>query len=230
MKESDNYLKTVVAFAAAALFSFTARAQVDSSYHNYLYDSRTEYFTQLPTQRKPVVFFGDSITHWGDWAELTGWTKALNRGIAGDNTFGLLGRLEEVLRHQPTKIFILIGTNDINRSGEKAIPYICNNYGRIIGRVKAVSPRTRVYIQSIFPINNQLINPTYYKGNNEIIGKANAQLRALAKQLDVPYIDVYSALLDGQGQLAAGYTYDGLHLSGKGYRKWVEMLKTQKLL
>lgn len=201
---------------------------VDSSYHNYLYDSRVAYFNQLPAVKKAVLFWGDSITDWGDWAEFLQNTKAINRGIAGDNTYGLRGRIDEILRHQPAKLFILIGTNDINK--KIPVPYIVDNYKKIISEVKLRSPRTRLYVQSVFPINNQLIGRQYYIGTNEQIVELNKALQAMAAEMEVRYVDIYPDLLDAQRQLDARYTYDGLHLSGLGYQAWVRSLKKQRLL
>jgi lysophospholipase L1-like esterase len=201
---------------------------VDSSYHNYLYDSKLAYFKQLPPVNKALVFWGDSITDWGDWAELLNFKKAINRGIAGDNTYGLRGRLDEVLRHNPKKLFILIGTNDIN----KKIPVanIVDNYKKIIREVKRQSPATSIYVQSVFPINNDLIGRQYYSGTNEEILVLNAALKAMAAELQVRYVAVYCQLLDARNQLDARYTYDGLHLSGLGYLAWINYLKQQKFL
>ena len=41
----------------------------------------------------------------------------------------------------------------------------------------------------------------------------------------VSYIDVYSSLLDEEGQLAEAYTTDGLHLSVAGYRILAQALQ-----
>lgn len=200
----------------------------DSSYHNYLYDSRTAYFRQLPAAKKPVIFFGDSITQWGDWCEFLGKANILNRGIAGDNTNGLLARVEEVVRHRPAKLFILVGTNDLNK--HMPATSIVANYRRIISAVQEASPQTRIYVQSVLPINNQLIGRQYYSGTNEQITALNAMLKAMAAETQVTYINVYETLLDNTGQMAARYTYDGLHLSGEGYLKWVQVLKQQRFI
>lgn len=194
----------------------------DSTYHNYLYDSRTAYFRQLPVARKPIVFFGDSITQWGDWCEFFGKANILNRGIAGDNTNGLLARVDEVTRHQPKQLFILVGTNDINK--KMPADAIVHNYRRIIDAVKKASPATKIYVQSVLPINNDLIGRQYYSGTNEQIQLLNEGLHQLAADMKVTYLDIYHQLLDNSGQLEAGYTYDGLHLSGKGYLRWVKAL------
>ncbi|RYZ51462.1 MAG: hypothetical protein EOO14_17955, partial [Chitinophagaceae bacterium] len=79
-------------FGFLFLFVFSAQCilaqAVDSSFHNYWYDSRLQYFKQLPAKKDPVVFWGDSITEWADWNELTGLGNVLNRGIAGDISYG----------------------------------------------------------------------------------------------------------------------------------------------
>lgn len=208
--------------------AMTAGAQEDSSYHNYLYDSRTAYFKQLPIQRKSVVFFGDSITQWGDWSELFGFRKILNRGIAGDNSYGLLARVDEIIRHQPKKIFILIGTNDINK--KSSLASIARTYSRIIDAFKKQLHGTKIYVQSVFPINEKLINRQYYSGTNEQIAALNIALKKMAVSMKVTYVDLYDSLLDDKHQLNAGYTYDGLHLSGKGYLVWVQVLTNKKLM
>jgi lysophospholipase L1-like esterase len=229
MKSYTVFMKTTVLSCLSLYAANTLQAQeVDSTYHNYLYDSRVAYFRQLPSVNKAIVFWGDSITDWGDWAELLHFKKAINRGIAGDNTYGLRARLDEVLRHHPQKLFILIGTNDINKKIPESL--IVANYRKIILDIKRQSPATSIYVQSVFPINNQLIGRQYYIGTNEQIVALNKALQQMAAGEQVRYVDVYSQLLDTAQQLDARYTYDGLHLSGLGYLAWVNCLKQQQLL
>lgn len=230
MFKRRRFYKGMLMLASCTTVTATAQQGVDSTYHNYLYDSRTAYFNQLATVKKPFIFFGDSITQWGDWAELLGFRPVLNRGIAGDNSFGLLARIEEVIRHQPEKLFILVGTNDINLNGDKAATYVITNYKKIVAAIRSKSPHTKIFIQSILPVNNKLINRQYYKGTNEQILAVNSQLKKMAETGQVTYVDVFSHLLDAQQQLEASYTYDGLHLSGKGYRAWIQLLQKEKLL
>lgn len=211
-------------FIACTLFS----QQADSSFHNYWYDSRVAYFKQLPKKKKPVIFLGDSMTEWADWNELTGLGNVLNRGIAGDITPGLLARVEEVARHRPKQVFILIGTNDISKGiSNKDIVRI---YKKVIAQLKKESPQTRIYIQSVFPINDSLINRSYYKGTNIAIVQLNRELKQMADELQVLFVNVFACMLDDNQQLKKEYTYDGLHLSGNGYLQWVAYLKKYNFL
>lgn len=214
----------------ALLFPFYSIAQnvPDSIFHNYLYDTRTLYFSQLPIKTGSIIFWGDSITHWGDWAELTGNANTINRGIAGDNTYGLLNRENEIIRHHPKKLFILIGTNDINIHILQN--QIIKNYASIIRIMQKQSPATRIYIQSVLPINNQLIGRKYYTGTNEEIQLLNKSLDSLANASKTTFVDLYHSLTDNQNQLDSKFTYDGLHLNGNGYLIWINILKKKKFL
>ena len=48
-----------------------------------------------------VVMLGDSITEGADWAALLPQTRVHNHGIGGDDTVGVLRRLDLVTRAQP---------------------------------------------------------------------------------------------------------------------------------
>ena len=86
-----------------------------------LYATRMAKFEAEPVVPGRIIFFGNSITQGGDWAKLTGDSTVLNRGIGGDVTFGLLHRLHDITVRQPSKLFILIGINDISRDIPDAV-------------------------------------------------------------------------------------------------------------
>lgn len=206
--------------------SLKHEAAVDSNYHNYLYDNRLAYFNGLPAAKGGIVFLGNSITHWGDWAELFKNAKVRNRGIAGDISFGVLARLDEITASNPEKIFIMIGVNDIGRK----IPtsYTIRNYEKILLQLKNRSKRTRIFMQSILPINDSLINRKYYTGTNTEIRNLNEELKKLALKHTITYIELHSLFTDASGQMLAKYTYDGIHLTAEGYLLWINYLKKKR--
>ena len=77
------------------------------------YKERVELFAKEPVVTGKVMFLGNSITEGGNWGELLGDKSIINRGIGGDVTFGIMKRLDDVVIRRPSKIFILIGINDI---------------------------------------------------------------------------------------------------------------------
>lgn len=185
--------------------------------HASIYES----CVKLHKKNQLVVFFGDSITHHAPWHEFFSNKIVINRGISGDDTSGLIKRLSAVTALLPKKIFLMIGTNDLWRM--KSVDQIISNIVIILDELHIKSPASKIYIESLIPVRDN------QDQDNEDIIKINAKLQVIAKKRGHPYIDLYTPLKDAQGYLAEEYTYDGLHLNGKGYEIWVDIVKNYVL-
>jgi len=189
---------------------------------------RMEKFKKETNIAGNIVFLGNSITESGNWKKLLKDSTVINRGISGDNTFGVLARIDEIIKLKPSNLFILIGTNDLS----KRIPdeVVIENIFAIVSKIKAGSPKTKIFVQSILPINETVEKfPVQFNNTNHIL-TINDQLTRYAERLRYTYIDLYSNFLDDQGKLNASYTFDGLHLNAAGYQQWVRILKGLKLI
>ena len=168
-----------------------------------------------------IVFFGDSITSGYKIEEFYPKNNVINSGTSGDTTENLLERMEDVYKYNPSKVFILIGINDLNRG--KSIDEITKNIQKIINNIKANRKYTKIYIESVYPINRNVFEEKEYsfneKINNDIIKELNNKIKILCKENKIQYIDVYNSLLDNDGNLKDIYTNEGLHLSDLGYFK-----------
>lgn len=217
----------ILGFACVPLAS-KAQQSYDSSFRFYYYDQKLSMFEQMPTPKNCIVWLGDSITDGGEWSELFPNYNTMNRGISSDNTFGILNRLHEVIRRKPKKIFILIGINDIARNIPDEV--ILRNYRKIIDSLQLQTPATKIYVQSILPTNNKYTQFKNHQNKTEHILYINRALKKLCEERNIHYVNLYDAFLDGEQKLNPLYTNDGLHLTGEGYRRWKEVLLTQKYL
>jgi lysophospholipase L1-like esterase len=181
------------------------------------YDSKVSLFSALPEKKADIVFVGDSHTDRCEWSELFERCGIINRGIDGDTTDGVINRLDEIVSMKPGKIFIMVGGADFI-IGRK-IPQIENNYKIIIGRIRAGSPQTTIYIQSLLPTVQRLVPMPL-----DLIRGLNAKLKMMADGQKVFFIDIYRAMEDSSGGLNPSYSIDGVHLNGQGYRVWREAL------
>lgn len=181
-----------------------------------VYAHRAQHFERLDERNGCIVFLGDSQIQQAEWHELFGdQPVVLNRGISGDNTEGLLERLPEVLRHKPLKIFLLIGVNDlIFRNKVSDIEKV---YRQIVQKIRAESPDTELYLISVLPVNNDLRKTGT---TNEQVLALNARIVQIAHDFALPYLDIATPLKDADGNLAAKFSEDGLHLNGLGYAVW----------
>lgn len=168
-----------------------------------------------------IVFFGDSITNGYKIEEFYPKNNVINSGTSGDTTENLLERMEDVYKYNPSKVFILIGINDLNRG--KSIDEILDNIQRIVNNIKTNRKYTNIYIESVYPINRNVFEDKDYSFNNDIsndtIKELNDRLSNLCKENSIQYVDVYNNLIDSEGNLKKDYTKEGLHLTDLGYFK-----------
>lgn len=195
----------------------------DSTYRPGLYDFEEQLYESYPHAKTDIVFLGNSITDRVDWNELLGICNVHNRGISGDITFGVLQRLHEVTNGKPAKVFILVGINDISRNIPDTV--ILNNYRKIVQRIKTESPHTKIYFQTLLPVNNEFTQFKSHYNKDEHILWLNDQIKKLGRDEKITVIDLYPHFLDGQNKLDKKYTLDGLHPNAEGYKVWAAILK-----
>lgn len=219
----------IVCLSSTITFSLKAQQSWgDSTYRPDIYYPRIHLFRTMPVSKKDVVFIGDSITFWGDWPELLGLKKVKNRGIPGDTSFGLLERLAETVNSKPSIVLIMIGINDLARSTPENV--LLANYKRMLDTVRFYAPNTKVYFQSVLPVNEifgKLNNHYKHTYKIPIINKA---LKELAEIEDVEYIDLYESFSDSEGRLLKSLSWDGVHLTIEGYYNWLNVLKSKKII
>ena len=206
-------MKKIVLLAAALLLAVASFAQSEYNYQ------KRSLFEQLPIRGNDIVFLGNSITDGGEWNELLANPRVKNRGISGDRSSWMLDRLDPIVGWQPRKLFLLIGTNDL-AAGTPAAEVVAN-VRKIVERFQSESPRTKLYVQSVFPVNDSFKKYAAKHGRHDAdIVAVNKGLQALCAEKGIVYIDLWTLLADKNGKLRADLTNDGLHLMGEGYIVW----------
>jgi len=178
-------------------------------------------YTRKPIQENNIVFLGDSLTEGFDLEKYFQDDNLINRGISGDMTQHVLYRLEEITNAEPQKIFLMIGINDLFQGLTERD--LLHNYEKIITEIVTHCPKTKLFIQSILPVNEEFL--LMEENLNTKIYKANNALRKLSKIFNLEYIDIHADFLNEQGQMASRFTFDGAHLSEKGYQLWARLIE-----
>lgn len=210
--------------AAAVAAAFMAVAPACANAESEYWRQRVSLFDILPIERNDIVFLGNSITDGGEFAELFGMPNVKNRGIQSDVISGVAKRLRQVTAGKPKKIFLLIGINDISHN--LTVDRIASDYRDLVRRIRRETPATKLYIQSIFPINNDFGRYRNLKGKEQTLKELNSRLSRIASEEGAEFVDLTPALADPKtGKLTREYTNDGLHLTGKGYRVWTDAIR-----
>lgn len=205
------------------LFISTGSFGQSSKFGTY-YDQRKSLFELLPDAKNEIIFLGNSITDGSEWCELLGNPRARNRGISGDTSEGVLNRLYQVTRVQPAKVFLLIGINDLARNISPDTVYV--NICKIVSGITAKSPETKVYVQSILPVNNTFKTFSGHTSRTPQVKDLNERLKNICPKLGATYVDLFSELKNPDDDLLNPlYTNDGLHLLGEGYEAWAKVIK-----
>lgn len=192
------------------------------------YERRVAEFEAERVEAGRIVFLGNSITEGGDFATLLGDSTVVNRGISGDNTFGVLRRIDEVIARRPSKLFIMIGINDISKDIPPEV--IADNCRQVIERVQGGSPGTQIFLQSLLPLNTAYPGFLQHFAKEYHVIRTNILLREVAAKSGVRFINLFPVFMDATERLDERLTYDGLHLNDAGYAVWVDHLRTMGYL
>ena len=191
-----------------------------------------------------VLFVGDSNTHAfrryveGQRAKHAGFLGGA--GFLAAGSFGLYHALNAMERdavrpafnrqewlvedfiaqHPYTKIYILLGTNDIGAYG---VDRSVENYIELIRRIRLQSPKVTIFIQSVPPMTQ---SSQMRSLNNANIHLFNEKMLAWSKENECYFLNIASVMQDEEGHLPMAYSRDSyVHLSAQVFSIWAEYLR-----
>ncbi|CAN5167869.1 hypothetical protein BH09SUM1_BH09SUM1_22540 [soil metagenome] len=218
----------------------TATPYVDTAGHElgrwelYFYNRVQKFKAEnatLPKDRKNVVFLGDSLTEGFPTKTYFPTQPVLNRGIVSDGANnlpgdqfkyrGILNRMDEcVYDCNPALVILLIGTNDVGQG--PGLKYWIDSEREIVDKIQARFPDAKIVLETLPPTG------AAYKKNaflNPRIIEYNGMIKELAKEKNLPVVDVYNLYVGSDGLLPADLTGDGLHVKKAAYDRWAEALR-----
>jgi len=178
------------------------------------WEGRYAELAALEMQPGDIVMLGDSITEGGDWATLFPEIRVHNHGIGGDDTVGVLRRLDLVTRARPEKVFVMIGTNDLGK-GTRTVDAIIANVAEIVTRIRDEVPSTTIFVQSVLP---------RWHTRTDDVRRLNDGIEAIAKSTGAAWIDLRLIFDRGDGAMDLELAPDALHPNAEGYRRWAELI------
>ncbi len=213
-------LRSLVANVVASSLYSSPRIYTDHYYKRFL-----QFMDEPAIGNKDIVMLGNSLTeNGGDWAARLSNKNVRNRGIIGDEVMGVYDRLHQILPGHPAKLFLLIGVNDV--SHDLTTDTIVGMIRVTVERIRKESPDTKLYLQSLLPINESFGRYKRLAGKTNMIPEINKQLEELAKEKGLTYINLFPLFTEkGSNVLRAELTTDGLHLKEEGYKIWVKAIR-----
>ncbi|GJM25131.1 MAG: hypothetical protein DHS20C16_15460 [Phycisphaerae bacterium] len=198
---------------------------IDATIH---YRERLEHFKSESNEPGGIVLLGSSHLEWFDTANFLPQWRFVNRGIASDRIGvterGILHRLDvSVFDLSPACVILQNGVNDLGelwRTGEPAVAKIVACYEQVVARIQAKLPDTPFAIVSVLPTTGE------FAGITPWIAPFNVELKRIAKEANLDFINFYPDVVGSDDQLRPELTYDGLHLNDDGYQLYAKRLNT----
>ncbi|ALJ04475.1 hypothetical protein APS56_04670 [Pseudalgibacter alginicilyticus] len=164
-----------------------------------------------------VVMLGNSITYQCRWNELLQRHDIINQGIGADVTDGFLQRMKYVYKTEPKVCFIMGGINDL--FGNISSIKINYNIEKIIDTLQSKNIEPIIYSILFVSKKYEENHPTL----NMRVKETNKLLKQTCLNKGIDYIDL-NKFMGNDDYLREEYSYDGLHINGKGYKKWGEII------
>ena len=193
-----------------------------------------------------IVLIGNSITHlwggeprmrWADgnlrepngpesWDSLFHNYRVLNLGFGWDRTQNVLWRLDrgELDGLHPRTVIINIGTNNTSQSQHARMntaPEIVEGIQAICLRVRSKVPDAKIVLMAIFPREQKQDHP-----RRLLINEINKQLESFANEQKITFVNIGSKMLDTDGTLIPGLTFDFCHPTEEGYQLWADEIRS----
>ncbi len=171
-----------------------------------------------------IVFLGDSIMNFYPTDSIYD-INIINSGVPGYKTENVLSQLDTmVYQYNPTSVFILIGTNDLAFNSAANKDQTISNMKEIISNIKKNRKKTKIYLESIYPVNENINYGMVSRRDNQVIREINEEMKKYCEKNDVTFINMYKELVNENGNFAEKYTNDGLHPNSLGYAKISQIL------
>lgn len=165
------------------------------------------------------VFFGDSITEGLSFHDVLKEENVL--AGAGKTAEFALQDMDELIKREPERIFILLGSDDILWPADNPKAYSMKNYAKLIGTIKEKLPQAKVTLLSVTPVTAKAeeLEPRYKNINDY-----NQGLKELAEKENIGYVDLSPIFSNGSNDL---YDSDGIHFKPEFYTRMLDLLKDQ---
>ena len=135
--------------------------------------------------------------------------------------------MEALVAQQPTDLYVLLGTNVLNRDGDYTS--FLTYYRLMLDMLSQSLPNTNIYVQSITPVRPE-VRETHLGLYRDRLCEINNELAAIALEKGCSFLHLWEALADDNGDLKEEYAQkDGYHVKPEGYTAWVDYLCAHRI-
>ena len=133
--------------------------------------------------------------------------------------------MEALALHKYGKVYLSLGVNELGYYDDAGF---YKAYCKAVDDIRACQPDAVIYIQGLIPLNEKVIKEsggrTYL--TNDHLRIYNDLMKKTAQEKQAVYLDLYSAFVNGNGELPSEASKDGVHLRKSYCEQWMDYLRT----
>ncbi len=171
--------------------------------------------------KNAILFVGSSSFRlWTNLKEDFRMHSVINRGFGGSSLPDVIRYANDIIiPYQPAQVLIYCGDNDLAASDTVTSQIVFERFQKLFDTIRKQLPNTAIAFVSIKP------SPSRAQLLPKVIAANDLIREFLKKHPKTAYIDVYSAMVDQQGNPKPDlFVDDKLHMNQKGYAIWVEKI------
>ena len=132
--------------------------------------------------------------------------------------------VENFEERKPEIVIMTLGTNS---AAYMSAEYFYEKYTELVKKIQKASPKTKLIIQSIPPVDSYWDDKNG-SINNDKINKLNYYIGKMCEELDIKFLNSAPAMKDENGACKKGYCRedDGIHPTEKGSKALIEYART----
>lgn len=131
--------------------------------------------------------------------------------------------VENFEKYKPEMVIMTLGTNS---AAYMTAEYFYEKYTELITEIKKVSPKTKIIIQSIPPVDGSFDENTSGISNDKI-NKLNYYIGKMCEELNVKFLNSAPIMKDENGACKKGFcSSDGIHPTKEGQEALIEFART----
>ena len=222
---ASSIVETVTPPTPARNFEKELKAILDRDL--FIYPLYTHFALKNLLPNDPIFFVGDSMIRGLDVQAIQ--PNAVNFGLSGDNTAGVLYRIKIYPKWMPSfatakSLVLAVGVNNLGLGA--SADYLIPKHIRIILLQRPTEQH--VVLNAIFPVD-ETINPLEFAGYNKRIVAINRKLADVCNVFsNCTFLNAGKIMASKYGNLASKYhkKNDAVHLSPEAYAIWVKELRS----
>ncbi len=127
--------------------------------------------------------------------------------------------------HSYGKIYFMLGLNELGYNRQKTV----DRYRAWLEYIRQMQPQAIIFIEANLHVTAKK-SASDEECRNKDIDEFNKYTKELADNKSIFYVNVNELFDDGEGNLRADLTYDGVHILAKYYADWGEWLRKKAVI